>query len=317
MSTATGTTRTSARAAARALERGQAVDRTSRPGMLWGLPAVLFFGIFALLPMVLVVYLSFTSWEGLGIPKLNGLANWQRLLHDGQIWQSVRLTIVFTVASWLVQTALAMLLGVWAAGHQRNRAVLSAIFFLPLILSSTAIAITWSVLLDPNFGLAGWLGPKLGFASGNIVGDPQGALMMVILVGSWQFIPFHTLLYQGAARTVPQVLYDAAMIDGAGRVHQFVHVTLPLLRNTFVTSSIIMVVGTLTSFETVLILTKGGPGTSTRILPYQMYAEGFQSYHMGYGSAIALVLVVVATALSLVMVRLSGFARMRSSFEGL
>jgi xylobiose transport system permease protein len=184
-------------------------------------------------------------------------------------------------------------------------------------MSSTAIAITWSVLLDPNFGLAGWLGPKLGFANGNIIGSPKGALLMVVLVGAWQFIPFHSLLYQGAARQVPQVLYDASTVDGAGRFNQFFHVTLPHVRNTMVTSSVIMVVGTLTSFETVLILTKGGPGTSTRILPYEMYAEGFQSYEMGYGSAIAFVLVLIATALSLLMVRLSGFSRMRSTLDGL
>jgi len=298
-------------------ESAQAADRTSRPGVVWGVPAIVFFSVFALLPMLLVLYLSFTSWKGLGFPQFNGLDNWRRLAGDSQTWRSVRLTLVFTLVSWVVQTVLAMLLGVWAAGNQRNRAVLSAVFFLPLILSSTAIAITWSVLLDPNFGLAGWLGPKLGFEGGNVIGTPHGALVMVIVVGSWQFIPFHSLLYQGAARAVPQTLYDAAMIDGANRAQQFFRITLPLLRTTFVTSSVIMIVGTLTSFETILILTKGGPGTATRTLPYQMYAEGFQSYNMGYGSAIALVLVVVATALSLVMVRLSGFSRMRSSFEGL
>lgn len=296
--------------------RRQGMDRTSRPGAVWGLPAAVFFGIFALLPMALVAYLSFTAWRGVDAPRLNGLDNWTRLAQDPEIWHTLRITLVFTVGSWLVQTVLALLLGVWAAGRQRNRAVLSAIFFLPLVMSSTAIAITWSVLLDPNFGLAGWLGPRIGFDNGNIIGTPQGALMMLIVVGAWHFVPFHTLLYQGAARAVPQVLYDAATVDGASRFRQFVHVTLPLLRNTIATSSVIMVVGTLTSFEAVLILTKGGPGTSTRILPYAMYAEGFQSYEMGYGSAIALVLVVVATILSLVMIRLSGFSRMLSTFEG-
>ena len=298
------------------LRRTGAADKTSRPGLLWGLPAVLYFAAFALLPMALVVYLSFTQWRGIGTPRFNGLDNWKRLVTDPNLYHSLRITAVFTVGSWLLQTVVALSLGVWAAGYQRNRAILSAIFFVPLVLSSTAIAITWSVLLDPNFGLAGWLGPWVGFPSGNIIGDPTGALMMVIVVGSWQFIPFHMVLYQGAARAVPESLYDASTIDGAGRFQQFFNVTIPLLRHTIVTSSVVMVVGTLTSFETVLILTKGGPGIATRILPYEMYAQGFKSYNMGYGSSIALVLVVIATALSLLMVRLSGFSKMRSTYEG-
>lgn len=301
--------------AARVGQRGSA-DRTSRPGALWGVPAVVFFAAFALLPMALVIYLSFTSWRGIGAPTLNGLDNWRQLIKDPEVRSSIRITIIFTVGSWLSQTALSLVIGVWAAGHQRYRAVMSAIYFLPLLLSSTAIAIVWSVILDPNFGLAGWLGPVIGFRDGNIIGSPNGALAMIIFVGGWQFIPFHTLLYQGAARAVPTVLYQAAIVDGAGRLQQFFHVTLPLIRNTMVTSSIIMLVGTLTSFETILILTKGGPGTATRTLPYEMYALGFQSYRMGYGSAIGLVLVIIATTLSLIMVKLSGYSKMRSTYEG-
>lgn len=301
--------------AARVGQRGSA-DRTSRPGALWGVPAVVFFAAFALLPMALVIYLSFTSWRGIGAPTLNGLDNWRQLIKDPEVRSSIRITIIFTVGSWLSQTALSLVIGVWAAGYQRYRAVMSAIYFLPLLLSSTAIAIVWSVILDPNFGLAGWLGPVIGFRDGNIIGSPNGALAMIIFVGGWQFIPFHTLLYQGAARAVPTVLYQAAIVDGAGRLQQFFHVTLPLIRNTMVTSSIIMLVGTLTSFETILILTKGGPGTATRTLPYEMYALGFQSYRMGYGSAIGLVLVIIATTLSLIMVKLSGYSKMRSTYEG-
>jgi xylobiose transport system permease protein len=302
-------------ATGRAPRRG-AADRTSRPGLAWGVPTVAYFAVFALLPMALVVYLSLTSWRGLGTPQFSGLDNWRRMLRDHELFSSLRITAIFTVGSWLSQTVLSLALGVWAAGRQRNRAVLSAIYFLPLVMSSTAIAIVWSVILDPNFGLAGWLGPLVGFKDGNILGSDNGALAMIIFVGGWQFIPFHTLLYQGAARAVPAVLYQAAVVDGAGRVQQFFNVTLPLIRNTMVTSSVIMLVGTLTSFETVLILTKGGPGTATRILPYEMYARGFQNYEMGYGSAIALVLVVVATALSLITVKLSGYSKMRSTYEG-
>jgi xylobiose transport system permease protein len=300
---------------ARAVERG--TDRAARPGPLWVLPAALFFGLFAGLPLVLVAVLSFTSWNGLGAPAFNGLANWSRMLSDSSVLDSLRISAILTALCWAVQTPLALLLGVWASGRQRNRAVLSSIFFLPLLMSTAAIAITWLTLLDPNFGLAAKFGPYLGFPDGNIIGSPRGALGCVVVVVAWQFVPFHTLLYQAAARQIPRSLYDAATVDGAGRVRQFRHITVPLLRNTIVTSSVLMLVGSLTYFETVLILTAGGPGSATNILPQHMYMTAFRDYQMGYASVIALSLVALGTALSLLIVRFSGFAKMRSTLEGM
>ncbi|MBY8850828.1 sugar ABC transporter permease [Saccharothrix sp. MB29] len=164
------------------------------------------------------------------------------------------------------------------------------------------------MLLDPNFG---------AFVGGpQFLGDTDIAIYTVVFVISWQYIPFHTLLYQGAARAVPPTLYEAATIDGAGRFRQFVNITLPQLRFTIVTSSVLMMVGSLTTFDTVLILTNGGPGTATRILPLHMYITGFVGFEMGYASTIAVVLVVLGTALSVAVMRWSGFRSMSSQQEG-
>jgi xylobiose transport system permease protein len=217
----------------------------------------------------------------------------------------------------LTQTPMAIAIGVWAAGTQRNRAVLSAIFFLPLLLSSAAIAVLFHRFLDPNYGMAREIGPLIGFPEGNILGTSHGAFMMIVFVSAWQWVPFHSLLYQAGARNIPKVLYDAATIDGASRSAMFWRITIPQLRHTIVTSSVIMIVGSLVTFETVLLLTGGGPGGATRILPYLMYSAGFESFEMGYAAAIATVLVVVATAISLVIVKFSGFAKMRSTLEGM
>ncbi|WP_326578540.1 sugar ABC transporter permease [Streptomyces sp. NBC_00487] len=282
-------------------------SRAGRPHAAWALPGVLFFTFFAVVPMALALYLSFTSWDGLGDPRPVGLDNWKKLLDDPRMTQSLWLTVVLTVASWAFQTVVALLLGVWAAGRQRNRAILSAVFFVPFLLSSTAIAILFYALLDPNFGII----------QKDTLGSQSGAFLAIVFVGGWQFIPFHTLIYQGGARQIPDVLYQAAAIDGAGRYRQFFSITLPQLRHTITTSTVLMVVGSLTYFETVLILTKGGPGTDTAILPYLMYEAGFKTYDFGYASAIASFLVLAATGLSLVLVRLTGFGGMRSTREGM
>jgi xylobiose transport system permease protein len=287
----------------------------TRPGLAWAAPATVFFTLFAIVPLVLVAVLSFTGWNGIGSPKWIGLSNWTALWHDPVMLKSLWLSALLTTLGVVIQTPISILLGVWAAGHQRNRAVLSAIYFVPLLLSVTAVSVLWRALLDPNFGIpsdAGWL-----FGNGNLLGTQSGSIGVLAFVGAWQWTPLHTLIYQGGARAVPQVLYQAAAIDGAGTVRQFFHITLPQLRNTIITSMVLMVVGGLTTFDTVLILTQGGPGTDTTISSYYMYQQGFLSFDFGGASAIALVLVVVATLISLIMVRLTGYDRMNSTTEGL
>ena len=283
--------------------------------MAWAIPGLLFFLVFAVAPMVGVLYLSLTHWDGLNPPQFTGLDNWSRFLGDSQVRQSTLATGVLLVGNIAVQAPISILLGVWAAGSQRNRAVLSAIFFLPLLLSTAATAIMWRQLLDPNFGLPAkfdWL-----FGSSNPLGTQQGAVACLVLVTSWQFIPFHSLLYQGAARSIPHTLYQAAEIDGAGRVRQFLHITLPQLRNTIITSTTFMVIGGLTAFDIVLLLTNGGPGTDTSILPFSMYQTAFRTYDYGYASAIASFLLLLATGASVLLTKLSGYDKMSSTLEGL
>jgi raffinose/stachyose/melibiose transport system permease protein len=206
------------------------------------------------------------------------------------------------------------LLGVWTAGRQRNRAILSAIFFLPLILSSAAVAIAFKAILDPNFGLAASVG--IPFLKQNWLGNQQLILYVVIFIIAWQFVPFHTLLYQGGVRQIPASLYEAARIDGAGTVRQFFSITLPQMRYTVVTSSTLMVVGSLTYFDVIFVLTGGVPSSGIRILPIQMYVTGFSANQFGLASVMAMILVGIGIAFALLLTKLSGFAKMTSQQEG-
>ncbi|WP_240796281.1 sugar ABC transporter permease [Streptomyces sp. RFCAC02] len=298
-------------------ETPSVTPRAGRPGLAWAIPGVLFFAFFALVPLVMVVYLSFTDWDGLSDPQWTGFDNWSRMFEDDGMGNAIWLSLVLTVLTWVFQTPITLLLGVWAAGRQRHRAVMSAIFFLPLLASSVALALLWRTLFDPNLGLAADIAEWFDLDSADLLGTDRGAFAAILFVTGWQFVPLHMLIYQGGARQIPRSLYDAASIDGAGTVRQFFSITLPQLRNTIVTSTVLMVVGALTYFDTVLILTRGGPGDSTAIVPYLMYETGFQTFDLGYASAVATALVVVATATSLLLVRLTGFSRMRSTREGL
>jgi xylobiose transport system permease protein len=307
---------TSARSVRNTPEIRRASPSQGRPGAGWAIPGLVFFGVFALLPMAGVVYLSLTNWDGITAPQYVGMHNWSRFLGDHQIVQSTIVTGVLLLGNVAVQAPISILLGVWAAGKQRNRAVLSAIFFLPLLLSTAATSVMWRQLLDPNFGLPSKMS-WLFLGDQNMLGSQAGSIVCLIAVTSWQFVPFHSLLYQGAARNIPATLYQAAAIDGAGRARQFFSITLPLLRTTIITSTTFMVVGGLTAFDVVLLLTNGGPGTDTSTLPFTMYQTAFVTYDYGYAAAVATFLLLLATGASLLLVKLTGYNKMTSAQEGL
>ena len=278
------------------------------------LPALVVFVLFAIGPLVGVLALSFTQWDGLGTIHAAGFRNWRSALVDPTLLHSLWVTFEVMVLSWLVQTPIALLLGVFMAGRHRYRAVLAVVFFVPLLLSAAAIAVTFKALLDPNFGLGPGLHSKL--LTQNWLGVPALAMGVIIFIVSWQFIPFHSLIYQGAVRQIPQSLYEAAALDGAGRVRTFFSITLPQLKYTIITSSTLMVVGSLTFFDLIFVLTEGGPGDATRTLALDMYRRGFSANQMGPASVIAVVLVLVGLSIALGLRRLGGDAD-ESQLEGI
>ncbi|RAX18933.1 MULTISPECIES: carbohydrate ABC transporter permease [Actinomyces] len=278
-------------------------------------PALVLFLVFAIIPLFGAVILSLTKWDGLGSPQLTGLTNWRAVLTDPVTWTTIKLSLIVMVGSWAVQTPLSLLLGVWAAQAGRTRAVVTTVYFLPLLLSSAAVGLTFKNLLDPNFGMTAM--ERLGPLSRNWLGDRETVLAVVVFIIAWHFVPLHTLLYQAGARQIPKSLYEAASCDGAGGLRMFFQITLPQLKYTIVTSSTLMLVGSLTYFDLIFVLTSGGPGYATRILPLHMYLTGFQAADMGRASAIATLLAMLGLILSLTLTKITGFTRMESQQEGI
>jgi raffinose/stachyose/melibiose transport system permease protein len=258
--------------------------------------------------------LSFTTWDGIGTIHRSGLTSWRAVLSDPGLPHALRVTFLIMALSWLFQTPISILLGVFLAGQQRYRGFMSVFLFIPLLLSSAAIAITYKALLDPNFGLGAGL--HMDFLSQDWLGQPNLAIATVVFVVSWQFIPFHSLIYQGAVRQIPESMYEAAQIDGAGRVRQFFSITLPQLKYTIITSSTLMVVGSVTFFDIIFVLTQGGPADATTNLAMAMYKRGFQANLMGEASAIAVIIVLLGLALALLLRRLGGRDTTASQLEG-
>lgn len=288
--------------------------RDAGPSGWLAVPALVFFLVFAVVPLAGVVFLSFTSWDGLREIRLDGLGSWATVLTDPVTGNALLVTAKIMFFSFMVQAPISLLLGVFTAGGQKYRAALAVLYFLPLLLSSAAVAIAFKALLDPNFGLGPGL--QVPVLIQDWLGNSDLVLFVVVFVIAWQFVPFHTLIYQGGVRQIPTSLYEAAEIDGAGRVRQFLNITLPQLKYTIITSSTLMVVGSLAYFDLIFVLTGGGPGYSTRLLPLHMYLTGFKANDMGAASALGVILIVIGLGLALLLQRLGGKNRNASQLEG-
>jgi raffinose/stachyose/melibiose transport system permease protein len=274
-------------------------------------PALVLYAVFIVVPMLVALFLSFTSWQGIGQLQWVGIRNWSRFISDPDAHNSLKVTLELAGLSWLVQTPLAMALGIFVAGRQRYRAAYAAIYLVPLLISTAGLALMWHGVLDPyaeDGGIA-LLGNSLhiGFLKDQAwLSDPNVAFYVVVGILAWQFVPFHTLIYQAGRRAIPAELYEAARIDGAGRFQTFRHITLPQLRYSIVTY-----------FDIIYILTLGGPSDTTNVLAMEMYTVGFREQEFGYASVVGVVLGVLGIAVALLLVRLTGFGQMGSGQEGI
>jgi raffinose/stachyose/melibiose transport system permease protein len=272
------------------------------------LPAFLLYGVFVLVALALAIGLSFTHWPVGGSVSFAGLANWRAFfLQQGP--HTLVVTGEVIGISLLVQIPLSIMLGIFTAGRQRYRAVLSWIYVLPLLISPTGIAITWSRLFDPTFG------GLSGVLTQTWLSNSTTAPILVTLIFSWRIVPFYMILVQAAVRTIPRELSEAAVLDGASRAAEIRHVILPQLRHTIVVVSILAVTGALTAFDLYYVMTGGGPDGATTTLSVGVYLKAFADQVLGAASVYAVVVAAVGVIFAATVSRVTGFGAMRSERE--
>jgi ABC-type sugar transport system permease subunit len=263
-------------------------------------PALLVIIVFVVFPCLWGIALSFTAFDGILPARFAGLANYQRLATDPLVpqtlWNTV-LYVAFTLPTGLfLASAVALALNEkWFSG----RAFWRGIYFLPNVTSLVAVAFVWEWLLNPEYGLvnAGLRG--MGLSGQGWLSDPKLAMPCVAMVGVWHSLGFGVLVYLAGLRSIPGEVYEAARIDGASAWQQFRHVTWPLLMPTTMFLTMMGVIGGFQVFQSVYIMTGGGPLDRTRVYLFYLWQTGFQNLEMGYASALAVLLFAIVLCLSL------------------
>nr|WP_306266799.1 sugar ABC transporter permease [Pararhizobium sp. IMCC3301] len=252
-------------------------------------------------PLAYLIWNSFLNLN-LAMPWSNGFAgldNYARMMGDTQFWFSLKLTAIYTVSSVALQLIIGLGLALMVIQIPKGQWVFRLAAILPIVLAPVVVGLFWrTLMLAPNFGIVDFIVRALGFESVNWLGAPVPALISVIIIHTWQWTPFAFLVLLASLASLPPDLYEAAKIDRANPVQRFIHITLPLIRPAIVIVVIMRSMIALSAFAAIFAATGGGPGTATEILNLYAYKTSFVELNFGYGSALAVSLLVITMAVS-------------------
>ncbi len=277
-----------------------------RVGYLYVLPGLLIYAAFVLVPFGHTFWISFHAWDGITPSEWVGLDNYRRVFTDPQVRETFTHALVLVGFYALLPLLLGLLLAALLS-RMRIRGIsgFRAILFLPQVVALVAVGVVWRWILAPDGPLnEGLRAIGLGSLARPWLGDFTWALPAVGLVGTWVTFGLAMVLLVAGVQKIPTSLYDAARVDGAGPLREFLVVTLPGLRNEIVVVLVVTTTTALRSFDLVFVMTGGGPGTSTSVPSYRLYTAAFQTGEAGLGAAIGIVLAIAIFAVAFGITRL-------------
>lgn len=268
---------------------------------LLSLPAFVLMWAMLLAPAFAVILLSFTDWN-FGEPELrwHGLGNYAELWGDRVFWTSLRNTLIYVGVSVPATVILGLGAALLIEGAARGRGFYRALYFLPVASTQLGMALVWEFMLHPSVGFVNQLVAMLGFARQDWLNNPDLALLALAAIGTWQNLGLAMVLFMAGIQAVPTHLYEALAMDGAdGAWERFRRVTWPLLGPALVFVMAIAAIRSFQVFDTVAVLTQGGPQKSTEVLLYTMVQSGFTFLRSSYGAAITAIFLAFTLALTL------------------
>ena len=291
------------------VRRGPVAARGRLSGYLFVSPACLLFLVFIGGPFLYAAGLSLFNWDLLTPPRFAGLGNFTQLASDHEARRAILNTFIFAFASVVthISVGLALALAVNRKMNTVVKYVARTSFFFPFLISWAAVALLWKYVLDPSFGIANYYLHLVHLPTSNWLASPSLALPSLIVVDFWHTIGYTFIILLAGLQTVPAQLNEAAMVDGAGPWQRFWHITLPVMSPTVFFATVITFIGAFQIFEPMLIMTAGGPNGATESIVLDIYSQGFQSFKVGYASALALVVFAVIMGVTLLQFRLSRY----------
>lgn len=256
--------------------------RDGKEKYLFVLPLLIFILVMAVYPIGYIIRLSFYEWSlALGqTPQWTGLANYIYALTSSDFWHSVWITLIYAVAAVAAEVFLGVVLALLLSRNFKGKNIVKTGFILPMVATPVAVALTWKLLFDVNYGYINYILGKIGLSFQGL-SSADTALASFIIIDIWQWTPFIMLMVSAGLASLPTDPYEAAMLDGATKGQILRRITLPLLNPTILMATLLRLIDALKSFDIIYATTKGGPGTSTKTLNILVYEEAFSNFRFG------------------------------------
>ncbi len=269
-------------------------------------PTVLVLGVFTIYPIVYSGYLSLVAWDGLSRERpFVGLENYQSLWRSGVLTNAIRVTLFYTAGVTIGSIVVGLALALLVSSILRGATFYRAAYFLPVVTATVAVAVVWSLLLNPGTGYVNTVLRDLGMSPPSWLSDPTWALPAVTAVGIWKRLGFNVVIFLAGLQSIPRDVYEAAEVDGAGTWGMTRFVTLPLIAPMTLLVAIMSVIDSFLVFDQIFIMTGGGPIGTTETLGLLLYREAFSYFNIGRASAVGWVMFLLMAGISVMQWRLS------------
>lgn len=269
--------------------------------------------VFIIIPIIYSLYMSLHDWNIMyNIKDFIGFDNYKEVFQDERFFNALKNTLIYTVSYVPILVILSLALAAFINEKFIASGFYKTVLFIPAITSMAIIAIIFRFLLDGDIGYVSLALRKLGISVPDFLRDPETAMRSVVLTSVWRWVGFYMVIFLSGFNSIPDSLYEAAEIDGAGKLRQFFSISLPLLMPTISFTLITNLINSFQVFDPVYVMTKGGPMFSTEVLVYYVYYMGFNVFDMGYASSMAFILFLIILVFTLI--QLKGF--MKSDSEG-
>lgn len=288
-------------------------SRYRRAGAIMAAPSMTIITVFIIIPIIYSLYMSLHDWNIMyNIKDFIGFDNYKEVFQDERFFNALKNTLIYTVSYVPILVILSLALAAFINEKFIASGFYKTVLFIPAITSMAIIAIIFRFLLDGDIGYVSLALRKLGFSVPDFLRDPETAMWSVVLTSVWRWVGFYMVIFLSGFNSIPDSLYEAAEIDGAGKLRQFFSISLPLLMPTISFTLITNLINSFQVFDPVYVMTKGGPMFSTEVLVYYVYYMGFNVFDMGYASSMAFILFLIILVFTLI--QLKGF--MKSDSEG-
>jgi multiple sugar transport system permease protein len=297
------------------IRRRRFSKRRARAGRMFVAPNLTAVAVFMLFPLGFSLYISVQNWDLFRPAKFVGLANYRSLFADDPLFEiALRNTVVYTVGTVVPTVFISLAVAGVLNRKIKGIDIFRTIIFLPLAVSSVVMAVVWQFVFNTNNGLLNIMLGWIGLGPVPWLNDPKWAMLSLCTVSVWRSVPFATVILLAAMQGVPDNLYEAAKLDGAGEVRQFVSITVPLIRAAVSFVVVISIIHAFQAFDLVYVLTggNGGPETATYVLGIMLFQHAFSFLEFGYASALAWVIFAILLVLTVVQLRLG---RRRAALE--